>query len=61
MPENAAAAAAAAAAADFGLAVNHMVERPVTRLGTLDYMAPEVRLCYLVVFKNSVITLGDNT
>jgi serine/threonine protein kinase len=37
-------AAAAAAAADFGLAVNHVVERPVTRLGTLDYMAPEVRL-----------------
>jgi len=27
---------------DFGLAVNHLLERPVTRLGTLDYMAPEV-------------------
>lgn len=29
-------------ATDFGLAVNHLLERPVTRLGTLDYMAPEV-------------------
>jgi serine/threonine protein kinase len=27
---------------DFGLAVNGAMERPVTRLGTLDYMAPEV-------------------
>eukprot|EP00882_Tetradesmus_deserticola_P025483 GHRQ01027997.1.p1 GENE.GHRQ01027997.1~~GHRQ01027997.1.p1 ORF type:complete len:309 (+),score=110.36 GHRQ01027997.1:200-1126(+) len=31
--------------ADFGLAVNHLMERPVTRLGTLDYMAPEVLVC----------------
>jgi serine/threonine protein kinase len=31
--------------ADFGLAVNHLLERPVTRLGTLDYMAPEVWGC----------------
>lgn len=30
---------------DFGLAVNHHEERPVTRLGTLDYMAPEVLAC----------------
>lgn len=30
---------------DFGLAVNHLLERPVTRLGTLDYMAPEVLVC----------------
>ncbi|GAX83095.1 hypothetical protein CEUSTIGMA_g10521.t1 [Chlamydomonas eustigma] len=30
---------------DFGLAVNSAVERPVTRLGTLDYMAPEVLRC----------------
>jgi hypothetical protein len=29
--------------ADFGLAVNRKRERPVTRLGTLDYMAPEAR------------------
>ena len=28
--------------ADFGLSINHRVERPVTRAGTLDYMAPEV-------------------
>lgn len=39
---------------DFGLAVNHLLERPVTRLGTLDYMSPEVGwfcivLLYLVV------------
>ncbi|GAX79937.1 hypothetical protein CEUSTIGMA_g7377.t1 [Chlamydomonas eustigma] len=30
---------------DFGLAVNANEERPVTRLGTLDYMAPEVLKC----------------
>lgn len=30
---------------DFGLAINAGAERPVTRLGTLDYMAPEVRAC----------------
>lgn len=29
---------------DFGLAINSTTERPVTRLGTLDYMAPEVGL-----------------
>lgn len=31
--------------ADFGLSVDQGVERPVTRLGTLDYMAPEVLAC----------------
>jgi aurora kinase len=30
--------------ADFGLAINNKDERPVTRAGTLDYMAPEVLL-----------------
>ncbi|GIL54641.1 hypothetical protein Vafri_10372, partial [Volvox africanus] len=30
---------------DFGLAINANTERPVTRLGTLDYMAPEVLRC----------------
>ncbi|GFR49704.1 hypothetical protein Agub_g11855 [Astrephomene gubernaculifera] len=30
---------------DFGLAINATTERPVTRLGTLDYMAPEVLRC----------------
>ena len=30
---------------DFGLAVDGNQERPVTRLGTLDYMAPEVCAC----------------
>lgn len=29
---------------DFGLAIDSSQERPVTRLGTLDYMAPEVCL-----------------
>jgi aurora kinase len=29
--------------ADFGLAIDTHQERPVTRAGTLDYMAPEVR------------------
>ena len=29
--------------ADFGLSIDGQAERPVTRAGTLDYMAPEVR------------------
>lgn len=29
--------------ADFGLSIDATLERPVTRAGTLDYMAPEVR------------------
>eukprot|EP00775_Hariotina_reticulata_P007638 gene7638-7840_t len=33
--------------ADFGLAVNLREERAVTRVGTLDYMAPEVLRCPL--------------
>ena len=32
--------------ADFGLSIDANSERPVTRAGTLDYMAPEVRLRY---------------
>jgi len=31
--------------ADFGLAINCNEERPITRAGTLDYMAPEVLVC----------------
>ncbi|KAL3135413.1 hypothetical protein ABBQ32_007595 [Trebouxia sp. C0010 RCD-2024] len=31
--------------ADFGLSIDATCERPVTRAGTLDYMAPEVLLC----------------
>lgn len=31
--------------ADFGLSIDVTRERPVTRVGTLDYMAPEVRGC----------------
>lgn len=27
---------------DFGLAINATAERPISRVGTLDYMAPEV-------------------
>ncbi len=27
---------------DFGLAINATSERPISRVGTLDYMAPEV-------------------
>lgn len=30
---------------DFGLSINMNDERPVTRAGTLDYMAPEVLIC----------------
>lgn len=28
---------------DFGLAINATRERPISKVGTLDYMAPEVR------------------
>ncbi|KAL4857133.1 Aurora kinase A [Chlorella vulgaris] len=31
--------------ADFGLSINWVEERPVTRAGTLDYMSPEVLQC----------------
>jgi len=31
--------------ADFGLSIDAKSERPVTRLGTLDYMSPEVLAC----------------
>eukprot|EP00775_Hariotina_reticulata_P012406 gene12406-12541_t len=31
--------------ADFGLSIDITQERPVTRVGTLDYMAPEVVIC----------------
>ena len=31
--------------ADFGLVIDMSEEHPVSRLGTLDYMAPEVLLC----------------
>ncbi|KAI8468632.1 MAG: kinase-like domain-containing protein [Monoraphidium minutum] len=31
--------------ADFGLSIDITCERPVTRVGTLDYMAPEVVVC----------------
>ncbi|BDA48789.1 probable Aurora kinase A at N-terminal half [Coccomyxa sp. Obi] len=31
--------------ADFGLSIDSTEERPVTRAGTLDYMAPEVVMC----------------
>lgn len=30
---------------DFGLSIDMKEERPVTRAGTLDYMAPEVLAC----------------
>ncbi|PNH08646.1 Aurora kinase A [Tetrabaena socialis] len=31
--------------ADFGLAINMVEERPISRVGTLDYMSPEVLRC----------------
>lgn len=31
--------------ADFGLSIKVTEERPVTRAGTLDYMAPEALIC----------------
>ncbi|EFJ40677.1 hypothetical protein VOLCADRAFT_69208, partial [Volvox carteri f. nagariensis] len=39
---------------DFGLAINARTERPVTRLGTLDYMAPEVGRGLDLVYDASV-------
>ena len=42
-PENILVTAASIKLADFGLSINADHERPVTRAGTLDYMAPEVR------------------
>lgn len=35
-------AAGALLVGDFGLAVNQLAERPCLRMGTLDYMCPEV-------------------
>ena len=35
--------------ADFGLSIDATSERPVTRAGTLDYMAPEVIIFLSVV------------
>lgn len=40
--------------ADFGLAIDLAQERPVTRLGTLDYMAPEVRQQAIALFHQPV-------
>lgn len=36
--------------ADFGLSIDATCERPVTRAGTLDYMAPEVTSRHTVYF-----------
>ena len=33
--------------ADFGLAINIDAQAPISRVGTLDYMAPEVCLPFL--------------
>ena len=35
--------------ADFGLSIDATQERPVTRAGTLDYMAPEVSHCHAII------------
>ena len=43
--------------ADFGLSIDATSERPVTRAGTLDYMAPEV--CAAVQLAHSVL-IGHN-
>jgi len=43
-PENILVAGSSIKLADFGLSINAEHERPVTRAGTLDYMAPEVCL-----------------
>ena len=42
--------------ADFGLSIDATFERPVTRAGTLDYMAPEVGSNYLAHCLNPVRT-----
>lgn len=45
--------------ADFGLAIDLRQERAVTRAGTLDYMAPEVRgqLLHLILSNGAAISL----
>ena len=43
--------------ADFGLAINTDAQAPISRVGTLDYMAPEVFICILVAF--TVMTDDD--
>ncbi len=47
-PENILVTATSIKLADFGLSINADQERPVTRAGTLDYMAPEVRTNWLI-------------
>lgn len=37
--------------ADFGLSIDATFERPVTRAGTLDYMAPEVTVICAITEK----------
>ena len=37
--------------ADFGLCIVSTLEQPVTRVGTLDYMAPEVRPSLFLPFE----------
>jgi serine/threonine protein kinase len=39
---------------DFGLSINFEVERPVTRVGTLDYMAPEVSNSASIILRSDM-------
>lgn len=49
--------------ADFGLSIDSTEERPVTRAGTLDYMAPEVQteLCLCTQFQVSSLRAWNVT
>lgn len=42
---------------DFGLAIDSLVERPVTRLGTTDYFSPEVGLTTYMRLLNPLTTI----
>lgn len=41
--------------ADFGLAIDTVREKPMSRVGTLDYMAPEVSLSFLFSFSDQTL------
>ncbi len=46
--------------ADFGLAINTDAQAPISRVGTLDYMAPEVlHLCLCVCVCVCLVILAD--
>lgn len=47
--------------ADYGLSIDNALERPVSRVGTLDYMAPEVVSAPRLRAGQNVRAPGDTT